>query len=232
MSKEYLSMYISALSEINLSTGFSFGRTIIAQVLTASKSKNVLRFNNLESYGKGVGKAQSWWIEFSKNISKVPNILSEKISENASTSNVIITYELGTLGKLLLSIIGASPGGVSPGGAFPEIELPITKSVARKVTVDGKHSQEQTYNMFFNHGKTIAEIAEERGLKSSTISQHLINAKNDGRELSPETIIDPGTLEKIKEAWKTIGGERLKPVKEYLGDSFTYEDIRWAKAFM
>lgn len=224
MSKEYLFKYISAVSEINLATGLSFGRTIIAQVLTGSKSKNVLRFNNLDCYGKGTGKAQSWWIAFSKNISKIPDILKEKISENAS-NNVIITFELGVLGKDLLS---------NYKGIVPEIELPEVESFSRKTgsTSDSATSQEHTYKMFSEQGKTIAEIAKERGLKSSTITQHLLDSKNNGKDVQQKMLIDNKTFEKIKAAWLEIGGDRLKPIKEYLGENFTYEDIRLAKAFI
>ena len=137
MSKEYLLSYLSAVSEINMSTGFSFGRTIIAQVLTASKSKNVLRFNSLECFGRGSTKSQAWWITFGKNIAKVQNILKEKVSETSS-NKVIITFEVGSLGHQILL------NAINP----PEIELPEEKKTLR--TNSDNTSQDQTYSMFLS----------------------------------------------------------------------------------
>jgi hypothetical protein len=77
----------------------------------------------------------------------------------------------------------------------------------------------------FREGKSIAEIARQRGLTESTIEGHLssfiITGEIGVRELVPEHKIEP-ILAVIKE----IGAGALGPIRGRLGDAYSFGEIR------
>lgn len=83
----------------------------------------------------------------------------------------------------------------------------------------------------FNQGHTPDKIAELRGLKTSTIEDHLAFYIQQGK-LPVERLIDVEKVQTIQQAWENIGGMALTPVKEFLGDQYTYGEIRWVRAYL
>ena len=80
---------------------------------------------------------------------------------------------------------------------------------------------------FLQQGLGIAEIAEERGLSPGTVLAHLERIISAGETVDLSRLLpSPGRVTRIKAALRTAGDERLAPVKELLGDDFTYEEIR------
>ena len=83
----------------------------------------------------------------------------------------------------------------------------------------------------FNQGKTLAEVAEARELSEGTVAGHLEQYVRTG-QLDVRKLV---TIERIREIHKVIvqsGSDRLKPVKEILGDAYSYDEIRFVKAAM
>jgi len=83
----------------------------------------------------------------------------------------------------------------------------------------------------FKQGKTPAEIAEERSLSPMTIENHLTNFIQTG-ELDVHDFVIKQKLPAIKDAVESYGKERLAPLKEVLGDAYTYTEIKAAIAWM
>jgi ATP-dependent DNA helicase RecQ len=83
----------------------------------------------------------------------------------------------------------------------------------------------------FKQGQTIAEIARERGLSPTTIEGHLSNFVQTG-ELDVLTFVTEEKIPAIKDAVEKYGNERLAPLKEILGDAYTYGEIRAVIAWM
>ena len=84
-----------------------------------------------------------------------------------------------------------------------------------------------TYSMF-NEGMSIGEIAVQRGLAPTTIETHLAAFVAAG-ELDILRFVTPSKLEKIMAVIKATGqASALKPIKDMLGDDFTYGEIRMA----
>ncbi len=84
----------------------------------------------------------------------------------------------------------------------------------------------------YQDGQGIEDIARERNLKSSTIISHLAELIEAGESIDVESLIQPGHFEIIVDALQQIGGEVLKPVKEFLGDEYSYEEIRLVRALL
>ncbi len=74
---------------------------------------------------------------------------------------------------------------------------------------------------------TVSEIAEERALSEGTALAHLERIVNAGEivDLSP-LLPAPERVRQIKAALQAAGHERLAPVKELLGDDYSYDEIR------
>lgn len=91
----------------------------------------------------------------------------------------------------------------------------------------------ETHRLFLA-GKNITAIAEERNLKTSTIITHLekIKGKHPDIDLTRiQTEIPSQKFQEIYRAFLTLGKNEnnqrpLSPVKEILGDGFSYEEIR------
>ncbi|PIQ21314.1 MAG: helicase, partial [Cytophagales bacterium CG18_big_fil_WC_8_21_14_2_50_42_9] len=79
-------------------------------------------------------------------------------------------------------------------------------------------------------GKTIAEIAAQRGLAITTIESHLARYVQSG-DIPIATFLDPVKLEQILTVARTIDTDQLSPIKQLLGDEFSYTDIRFAVAY-
>lgn len=82
---------------------------------------------------------------------------------------------------------------------------------------------------------SIAEIASQRNLNMGTIINHLEKMLAKGEKLDLDylkTFLSPNRLAKIRAAFKKTGDIKLSPVKEILGDKFSYEEIRLARLFL
>lgn len=80
---------------------------------------------------------------------------------------------------------------------------------------------------YAEQGLTPYEIAIERNLTETTVLNHLTQAAEEGNleEFTAEVV--PSRKRMIKEAFQKIGIETLKPIKEYLAEEITYDEIRY-----
>lgn len=82
----------------------------------------------------------------------------------------------------------------------------------------------------FNSGLSIEEIAQQRNVKTSTITSHLEEAYIQGEEFDIDLIVSQEKQEIITRAFEKFGLERLSPVKFNLGDNYSYDEIRLTRA--
>jgi len=85
-----------------------------------------------------------------------------------------------------------------------------------------------SYSMFME-GKTIAGIAEQRNLSSSTIESHLSYYITSG-EIPVDDVVDKHKQEAIKKAAEMFGRDSLRILKDNLPEEITYGEIRMALA--
>ena len=91
---------------------------------------------------------------------------------------------------------------------------------------------EQTYALI-QKGKTISEVARERGRTEGTILNHLEEMRMTGK-LNPQKLLHLGDGQKvvvseIHAEFHRLGAEKLKPIYEALGGRHPYETIRVAR---
>ncbi|HYX48122.1 MAG TPA: helix-turn-helix domain-containing protein, partial [Ktedonobacteraceae bacterium] len=96
-------------------------------------------------------------------------------------------------------------------------------------SVNGGMTHQLTLSLY-RQGLSIEEIASQRNLKSSTISSHLTELVEAGEAIDINRLVKPEHYNVIVDALRQIGDEFLKPVKDFLGDEYSYEEIRLVRA--
>ncbi len=94
----------------------------------------------------------------------------------------------------------------------------------------GTDTRTETFNLY-RQGKNTAEIAAARGLSLVTIEGHLSHFVQTG-DLDVKELVAESKLPVIIEAVENYGAERLAPLKEILGDAYTYGEIKAVISWM
>ncbi|MDE0077041.1 MAG: DNA helicase RecQ [Caldilineaceae bacterium] len=99
-------------------------------------------------------------------------------------------------------------------------KLGLAQDVAEGSTYD------QTRELL-EQGLSVEQVAKERGLAKSTIVGHLERLIEAGLDIDFRPILPPPErVEAIRRAFDEKGGSLLSPVKELLGDEYSYDEIR------
>jgi ATP-dependent DNA helicase RecQ len=86
-----------------------------------------------------------------------------------------------------------------------------------------------TYNLFRN-GYSVEEIASQRSLVANTIEGHLVECIGAGLPVEISRIVSDSDQAEIEEAIVKHGTAKLKPIRESLPESITYNMIRFVVA--
>ena len=82
-------------------------------------------------------------------------------------------------------------------------------------------------------GLSIDEVAQERDMSPSTIFAHIEMLVQTGENLDLRAHLpSPDRAMRIQDAFHRVGDNRLTPIKELLGDDYSYEEIRLVRAFI
>ena len=84
-----------------------------------------------------------------------------------------------------------------------------------------------------SQGLSVAQIAVQRGLSEGTVIGHIERMAEEGTPMDLEHAM-PGVegLGQIEEAFDACGSAFLRPVWEFLGDRFTYPELRLARVYL
>lgn len=84
-----------------------------------------------------------------------------------------------------------------------------------------------------NNGLDLREVAKERGMVLGTIISHLEKLRALDTEVDLERFRpDEKDLNRIKKAFESTGDIKLTPVRQKLGNVYSYEDLRLARLFL
>ncbi|WP_183561883.1 DNA helicase RecQ [Mucilaginibacter sp. SP1R1] len=98
------------------------------------------------------------------------------------------------------------------------------KTERTKAPRSSSDTRTETFNLY-RQGKNVTEIAAARGLSQVTIEGHLTYFVQTG-ELDVQELVPAEKIPAIKDAVESYGNERLAPLKEILGDAYTYGEIK------
>lgn len=119
-------------------------------------------------------------------------------------------------------------------------EKGLSSRITQKATKRERKSKPKTSKIsdtfkvtfdLYKGGKPVPEIAQERGLSPITIEGHLSRFIQTG-ELDVHEIVNEAKIPAIKTAIESYGSEMLSPLKEVLGDAYTYGEIKAVIAWM
>jgi ATP-dependent DNA helicase RecQ len=91
-------------------------------------------------------------------------------------------------------------------------------------------SQQNTLQLY-QQGLKIEEIAQRRSLAVGTIYQHLCELIEMNQPVNLNDFVLPVKQELIIKAIQKMGADSLKILKEYLGESYSYEEIKLVRAW-
>jgi ATP-dependent DNA helicase RecQ len=150
---------------------------------------------------------------------KIPGVGSRKLEAyfTTFTKTIRIYCELHNL------IMGIEP--------LNEINEAKKEGISLTQKNTGPSTRQHTLDLY-RQGRSIEEISNERNLKSSTIISHLAELIESGEKVDVEDLIQPGHYEIIVDALQQVGDEVLKPVKDFLGDAYSYDEIKLVRSLL
>ncbi len=103
----------------------------------------------------------------------------------------------------------------------------VAKKEDKKIKINTKLTQLETWE-FYKKGLDLNQIAEQRGLKKETIVDHVCFLIKKGLLSTSDLneLVSPTIQKKILKITKKTGTEKLKPIKEALGEDVSYQDIK------
>jgi ATP-dependent DNA helicase RecQ len=82
----------------------------------------------------------------------------------------------------------------------------------------------------YQQGLNLTEIARERGLRSSTIASHLSELIEMHQPIDLDRLVPSQRQEIIMSAIEKVGDKALTPIRDILGDEYSYEEIRLTRS--
>ena len=80
---------------------------------------------------------------------------------------------------------------------------------------------------------SVSQIAKRRNLAETTVLEHIERMSDGGESLDLEHLAPaPNVLRKIRDAFYASGDTLLRPVRESLGEEFTYDELRLARMYL
>jgi ATP-dependent DNA helicase RecQ len=206
-----------------------FGKGLVAAVLRGSRSKNVVANNldQLSTYGLLRDYIQD---ELTRFINAL--IVAGCIRQSGTAYPLVSLTELGRQVMLdkarveldLEAVAADLSDEVSDETAVADIEKRLQNQLG--------DTHEQTFALY-RAGLTIAQIAEKRELKTTTIEEHIFKLISDGRAVNPADFVnaaDRALIEAAIESCAQAGLVGLKPIKEALPEHISYGSIRIVSA--
>ncbi len=79
---------------------------------------------------------------------------------------------------------------------------------------------------YHKQGLSIEQIAQKRNIRSTTVIRHLSDLIEKNHPVDVKMLVPKEKLQKIWQVLDILGDISLTPIKEYLGDSYSFDEIR------
>ncbi len=208
--KTIMSMTTEQLQREDFKERIKKGALYFHSELTEIFSKTIPLTKEVETNNKvGAKRFDSTYTELKQTYEAKQDLLESMMEEDFTITNYLTRKQ-----EAILNSIG------------DETERKRRK---RRETKDSQAAKkistyEQTY-ILYKAGKSIEEIAKERGLTEGTIQGHLVPYINNG-DIKLEDVIEEKKINIIKRIAKAVGRENgVKPIKELCPSDITYNDI-------
>ena len=194
---------------------------VVAQPLETRTTEVEMLFGRLRSLRKQIADEQSVppYVVFADSTLKLMALQQpQSLAEFAQISGVG-THKLSQYGRIFLAEILAycQERGLSV-RTDTTIILPATASDTELFTLQ-LHQQ----------GLSVEEIAQKRNLRTTTIIRHLSDLVEKNEAVDLNRLVTSDRQIKIIQALQTVGSHSLTQIREYLGEDYTFDEIRLVK---
>jgi len=108
---------------------------------------------------------------------------------------------------------------------------PLTPAVpARRPSRGGLSDTMRQTVQLFQSGQSISEICETRSLRQTTVEEHLAAALEAGEAVEIDRLVSAEKRRAIEVAMDELGDVYLAPVRERLGEGYTYGELSLVRA--
>jgi ATP-dependent DNA helicase RecQ len=112
-------------------------------------------------------------------------------------------------------------------GGTVAMDVPLPPPQHRPEPVPGRLTpRQQELFVLFRQGMTVEKVMEKTGLARSTVTEYLAGFVQVEKPASLEAWVDEVTYQRVREALRQVGSDRLKPIFLALGEKVPYEQIR------
>jgi ATP-dependent DNA helicase RecQ len=158
------------------------------------------------------------------HFARIPGVASRKLEAYGTLfTNAIREYCLTHGMEMDLEPLGAV--------GQAKTDIPVNTRARMSISM----SRQITLNLY-RTGKSVEEIAQERNIKPGTVMDHLADLIEGGETIDVTPLIPQDHFDVIVAAFYQIGfpeegqASPLRPVKELLGDEYSYDEIRLVRA--
>ena len=122
--------------------------------------------------------------------------------------------------------------GFAKSRGLPERPKPQRRAERRRKTRRIGSTYRETLDLF-TRGLSISEVSQKRGLATSTIVSHLDHLIAAGEAVPIERELpSPDRVTRIADAFAQTESWNLTPVKDLLGDDYSYDELRLVRAWL
>ncbi len=199
-----------------------FGKGMVAGVLRGSQAKNILAngLDKLSTYGLLRQYSQDELTQFINAL-----IVAGCVRLSGTAYPVVTLTELGRQVMLDKARVELDLTGVAADLSEEFNEEAAVAEIEKRISNRLGETHQKTFELYCQ-GLSVAEIAEQRQLKTSTIEEHLSLLIADGRPVNVDELVDPADRRLIEAAAASCETDRLTPIKEALPERISYGAIR------
>jgi ATP-dependent DNA helicase RecQ len=128
--------------------------------------------------------------------------------------------------KAVQGFVKENPGQIIKPGTDT---VPSEKNTSRK-RAKGRSLAET--GQLARQGLSFSQIAERRGLKTSTISEHLELLFKEKHTIDIDCHVNPQKRQDIEKAFQRMGTEFLRPIVEHLKGRVSYDEARVVRGYL
>jgi len=219
--------------------------------------KKIVLIKPREESGRAVGKSHRESIEYDQELFEKLRVLRKRIANQRGVPPFIIFGDVALqemafyFPQSLESFANISGVGKEKLSQFGEIFLSAIKPYVMEhglsekpiLTRSRRSSKQRSVKRagstcdetkkLIEQKLSLADIAKQRGLVEDTVISHIEKIIESGQELNIDYLKPTGErFEKIKQAFQKSGNIALAPVRNMLGENYSYKEIRLGRLFL
>jgi ATP-dependent DNA helicase RecQ len=172
-------------------------------------------FQKLRELRKQLADAQSVppYVIFGDSTLRLMTQMKPKTREEFSKLAGVGSHKLNQYGDKFINVIKAY------------LQESSVSSKPISTNTDVSYTELQTFELH-KEGLSIKEIAQKRNLRSTTVTRHLSDLIEKDKPVDLNLLVTVDKQKKIIQVLDALGDIALTPIKEYLGDSYSFDEIR------